>query len=292
MTALLKTKFAAFPDNIQVEAWDVKKWSALPVFFSQRNHKARMMMERHRSRFLQLKLPHLVVSAVCFPDGKVWKIDGHTRTEAWQTEGFPAPENVIVVIYHVQNSSEAREIYDMIDGRDSVKNGSDGIYSALREAKFSPISPLIASCEYNSPLNAVYGNAHKHFPKREQVKRAIPALRVFDSIFPEKDKFRMPCFTAVLMTIELDGVAALPFWVAYQKGRFDDGSKSNAPQIVARIVEVKPEAGAGGMQKMAGEILSVYFAWKQDANCVLDSSFVDNVLGNKVFSTARLLVKR
>lgn len=292
MTALLKTAASPMIADIEVETWPLKRWAALPVFFSQRNHKARIQLERHRSRFLRVKLPHLVVFAVCFPDGKTWKIDGHTRTEAWQTEGFPAPEDVLVVIYSVKDRAEAREIYDLIDGRDSVKNGSDGIYSALREAGFSPISPLIASCEYNSPLNAVYGNAHKHFPKHEQVKRALPALRLFDSIFPEKEKFRMPCFTAALMSIELDGAAALPFWDAYQKGRFEDGSKTNAPQIVAGIVASKPEAGAGGMCKMAGEILAIYNAWKQDANCVLDSSFADNVLGAKVLTSARLLIKK
>lgn len=262
-------------DDIRVQVMKLKDWAELPVFFTQRNHAARILQEKHRSRFVKLAPTHLIVSAVVMPDGMIYKVDGHTRTEAWKLEKVEVPQEVMVIKYHVKTPEEAREIYEMIDNRGSVKTGSDTIFSVMRDNGFTPISTLLYECSYNMALNIAFGTSGKSYPKSKQVQDALPYLRMFDEINPRKDKFRVAIFAAVLMTLRLDGTKALVFWDAYQKGEFRDGSRTNAHLVVAECDDLIAEeklGGTGVQREAAGKLLAIYLAWRANRNAIVSAN--------------------
>lgn len=305
MTALAKKTTAPLPfitssftvpsvADIRVQTMKLKDWAALPVFFTQRNHAARILKDKHRSRFNKLSPTHLVVSAVVMPDGLTYKVDGHTRTEAWKLDKAEKPSEVMVIKYHVKNGAEARAIYDMIDNRAPVKTGSDTIFSVMRDAGFDPSSAFILECGYNMALNVAFGTANKGYSKVQQVHDALPYLRMLDTINPNKNRFRVAIFAAALMTLRLDGTKALVFWDAYQKGKFEDGSRTNAHVVVAEFDKLLAEEEIGGTTKQrdaTGKLLAIYQVWRENRDAILSTSHFYSHDGLVAFDVFKAMIK-
>lgn len=246
----------------------ILEWGKMPIFEGQRNHDARANDPRNIEKFSDPLTTHWVVQAGMLPDGTLFKLDGHTRTEIWKALGVSPPE-VLVLLHHVADMNEAKKLYLSIDERRSAKNSADEIYSAMREAKFKPLSPLISSCQFNEALSIAARRPGRGYPKSEQMKDVMPVLRMFDKVLPDRTVFPTPITVAALLSIMRDGTKAVPFWKSYMKGEWEHGSAQSA---LAGYIERATWGKRADTVQAAGRCLAVYLLWAEDcARKVCDS---------------------
>lgn len=252
------------------------EWSKIPQFFSQRDHERRATETSHIRRFKDVLPTHLVVAMVVYPDGRRFKVDGHTRTQAWLSGVAVAPESLVVLSYKVQNKEEAKAIYNSIDSRESSKTSADALFSAMRELKMKMKSSALAKGDYGYALNLAHGkNANTHFTKHMQVEALKKEIELFDSILPEKKWFKVSSIAAGFMSVKRDGEKALVFWKAVNEGGFETPCMSNAHEAARQFIEMSKawaagEGGKTGRQAAVGILLFIYDQWASNPNAEFD----------------------
>lgn len=112
---------------------DVSSFCSLPDHPKQRETTLRAI--RTNSPGKHLSSPdkmHMDVKAVRY-QGKIYKLDGHTRAILWKSGKLKSFSNkVLCIIYEAENEKEFHKMYDRCDSADSVEKGQDRIYSALK----------------------------------------------------------------------------------------------------------------------------------------------------------------
>ena len=121
---------AIFP---AVQIMKVEKFCSLPEHPKQRetiNRAYKYNLEgKHLSKPDKM---HLDVKAVRF-QGKIYKLDGHTRAYLWKKGDLKTiSSSLICIIYEANDEAEFFSMYDRCDSADSVEKGTDRIYSALK----------------------------------------------------------------------------------------------------------------------------------------------------------------
>ncbi len=116
--------------------------------------------ERHLAKAKHLRVPHpthSVVHAAELPSGKLIKLDGHTRALGWKRKMFPAPVQVVVVIYPAKDRAEAEQIYKDFDSKNAVETARDKVSGAYNRHNFDPQSDFLQSGGIVSGLRLAYG---------------------------------------------------------------------------------------------------------------------------------------
>lgn len=173
---------------------------------------------------------HRNLAAAKLPNGKLIKLDGHSRGWLWDEELLsPPPNQLIVTIYPVKNRAEAIEYYRTFDNAAATETKRDRLFGAFRIHKFYPhhgylfnSSGLMSAIEFTVFPDHV--SMMKKLPFDEMVKPWIKTLQIFDAgDFTNHYSFRSAVMLAAIMTIRRDGNSAMSFWQAYHDG---GGSKS------------------------------------------------------------------
>lgn len=258
-----------------------KEWEKLPTFLSQRDTASRAMKKVNIEKFMNPLPTHFDVAAVCLRDGRMFKVDGHTRTVIWQAIGM-IPKEVHVRIYYCDSFDQARAIYDSIDERKSAKDSADTIYSAMRECNFTPISPLVSSCKFGEALNLSFRAPCRGYSKAQQVKDAISTLKILDQLLPTKEDFPTPITAAALLSIKRDGSAALRFWRAFTSGAAD--FSGNAHDLLTGYIKEAVWGKRAANLNTAGRCLAIYEAWSANPDVVLDSFYPFSLDGETVIA--------
>lgn len=116
--------------------------------------------ERHAARAKHLRTPHpthSTVAAAELPGGKLVKLDGHTRALMWRRKEIPAPVQVTVIVYHVENMAEAEKLYKDFDSRAALETTADKVSGAYNKHNFDPQSDFLKSGGIVSGLRLAYG---------------------------------------------------------------------------------------------------------------------------------------
>lgn len=287
-STLLKTAPVSLARSVSTVYMSLDEWNAIPTFMSQRNHEQRAKDPNHIRKFATVLKTHVVVSAAVLPNGDMFKLDGHTRPEIWKLKpNGDIPNEVLCLVFAVENLDEARELYLSIDSKRAVKTAMDEIFSAMRESEFKPVSPLISSCKFNEALSIAGRRAGRGYSKMEQVRDMISILKTFDKLLPTATTFVTPVAAAAMLSIMRDDEKALPFWEQYASGKWADNSAIAA--LDAYINAVDDEGNkttvwgkrADNIQ-VTGRCLSLYMLWFSNPARVVDAKHPYGVMGATV----------
>lgn len=194
----------------------VTAWIAVPDNPRQRNTEARATRSRH---LYKVSRDHTVVAAARLPDGKLVKIDGHTRALMWDRGEIERPDNVQVVLYDVASLEEAKEIYTHYDSPEAVEKSADRIFGSLREAGIVAESELIKSGKITNAMNMARKYAGVRGSVYEATRYFAASVCFLDSLNLRHGMFPTGVVGALLLTHHKYGSRAEKFWTAVAADR-------------------------------------------------------------------------
>jgi hypothetical protein len=199
-----------------------KEWSRIRGNPRQRN------TEDHAKRavhILTFDPVHVRVTAAQFPDGKLIKIDGHTRDYLWSNGLSDAPEVLYVDVWYVPDMDAAKDLYTKFDSQKAVETTTDQVFGAARELNLTFESELLRSHRYLAAVRHldVIKTGKRGYQNKTEIYDLIKdwqkELRLLDRCSPSRNKFSGGIVAASLLTFRLYGLDAFDFWDKYQHDR-------------------------------------------------------------------------
>lgn len=182
--------------------------------------------ERHAKRAKHLRNPHPVhqrVNAARLPDGRLIKLDGHTRALLWERGELQSPQTVLVDVWTCENEGAAAALYSTFDNRGAVETSSDQMFGAVRELHLEFSSDLLKSGLYVHAIRFGFAMLYSK-PKSDEmtvydlVGYWRPELELLDGCEPGRIRFVGGVTVAALITLRRYGAEATDFWKSYAKG--------------------------------------------------------------------------
>jgi len=242
----------------------VREWIAVPDNPIQRD------TERHAQKAKHLHTPkptHWIVFACEFPDGKIVKLDGHTRALLWKRNEIPQPRSghVECHLVPVKNEAEAMDLYRTFDSKEALETVADKVSGAFGHLKFHPDSVLLQRGGISSALKGVWnvycGRAmSSHEQKRDsngKIKKVpfdiYAAIDEFATELFALDSYNLKpgeCASGVLaafiLTYRRHGMKVVPFWTAvFGNGGERSHGKMDGVQAVVELILGTTRRGRG-----------------------------------------------
>lgn len=209
--------------------------------------------ERHAAKAKHLLTPlaiHAIVYAAELPDGKLIKLDGHTRALLWARNQVRHPAEVECHVIPVKDIEEAKRLYQTLDSKDALESVRDKVSGAFHEQNFAPESGLLKGGNIANALRMAW-NIRQGFGYRGGAPTGDPskqfniyaAVREFSNEIFALDAFQSSKFSptsgivaAFILTNRRHGIKVLPFWQAV----FADGGEKKAGRMdgVQALVEL------------------------------------------------------
>lgn len=222
-------------------------------------NRARAALRKH------LKTPHpthrnVSAAQLPLPDGRMFKVDGHTRTFLWAAGklAVPADGTVTVTVYPVRDLAEVMALFDTFDSPDAVMTSQDRIAGGKREHEvvlrsgcLSGTTSLHATSLKMCDAIALHGalEVQKSAPEHEIVGRWKPVLEMVDA--QGYHRVDTGLLAGILITWLLHaGTSRLSsmadFWASYFEGRKSGEARHWLPMEAVRFrVETEKRIGAG-----------------------------------------------
>lgn len=238
-----------------------------------------------RARHLMVPQPvHAMVHMARLPDGRTYKLDGHTRSYVWTAGLVEPPEYVEAQVWDCATLTEAKELYDTFDSPNAVENATDRVYGALREMDVSFQSHALRDQMFSAAVRMAYElmfgqNAARAASTHQLLTYWLPELVLLDNCDPTKKRFRGSIMAAALLTFRRYGPAASPFWAAWQAdaGTKIDGTMDAVQAYSERVERLAKEnllSGRKGYQTVARVTISAFEAYQREYVYVVGSSGV------------------
>lgn len=225
---MIKTSAKALPDHVEMTA---EQWANVPDNPRQRDTENRAK----RANYLLIPMQtHAVVSMAILPDGREFKLDGHTRSYMWQHGMVTPPKTLTVTLFYCATIAEVTTLYSTFDSASAVEKAPDRVFGAYREHGFEFKSPLLKSRKIVSALRNAYRLMHGHSNESSNDDHAIIGyfaneLQLIDECNPDNTNFPSTIFTAAIITLMRDGPNARHFWTKYSLGHgWQDGERMDA----------------------------------------------------------------
>jgi hypothetical protein len=189
----------------------LSKWLTVPDAPVQRD------TERHwrkaKPYLTKLREAHYTVHMAVTADGRMFKLDGHTRSYGW-SRGLTdtIPDYVTAVVHYVKDEEAVIEEYYTFDNSGQVKNAADQLFSAFKQFGIAYSSPFFRGCQgiVAAMKEALWevGKLYEIPGAPANLRRASVAtcveffqeqLRALDAIEPTKARFSGPPTAAFLM---------------------------------------------------------------------------------------------
>ena len=246
------------------------KWIAPSTFAkyltapSQRDHAARA--KNKRALHLLTACPHfkdgtdnahVPVDIAKTPDGKIYKVDGHTRSYIWEHglgEASP-PKKLLATIWDCANEESVNELYYRLDNSMAVETSADKYQGAIRKFGVQFQSPkLIKGHSVPSALGMAYHEfigISDRAQKRnvyESFETLLPELRLLDQCKLVDAKSVHERWPSVMIAVALTifaakGKEAVPFWSDYSENRgHKEGASMDGTQLLSEMLAKKKAA--------------------------------------------------
>lgn len=217
------------------------------------NPKQRLTKIRFEDKHLRVFKPaHLMVSAAVLPDGRIFKVDGHTRCLA-ANKGVASHLKAMTLkmeLYSVDSIEEVKRLYDTFDSRASVKTVQHSLQSAFKDQGLKLITPWIENGMIASSLTAAY----RHFArvnglsmnatKDQQVDAFKDAIILFDAIEPKQKKFVIGLGAGALLAFIKHGSIAADFFSDLNtSGGSEDGFERDAARMLVEYINEQRQRG-------------------------------------------------
>lgn len=250
--------------------------------------------ERHAAKAKHLRTPHpthAVVSAAELPNGKLVKLDGHTRALLWQRKEVEAPMQVLVNVYPVANMAEAEQLYQDFDSKEALETTRDKVSGAYNKHNFDPQSPLLQFGNVVQGLRialgvllggsvkaaAAGGMSDRASPRQKEVAKAsiyqminefTYELHTLDGFGLRQGQITSGIIAAFVISARKYGHEITPFWqgVFANTGSKADGQMDGI-EAVAQMIAVQRGKGNTSKMKvadMAARALMAVEKWRKD----------------------------
>lgn len=228
---------------------------------------------RHAAKADHLRNPHpihSIVNMAVLPDGRRFKLDGHTRGFLWEKGDVPAPAVLIVETWECENIDQVKQLYGYFDNSDAVETSTDRMFGAYREHGFEFKSPLLSSRKIATGARFAYQFLFGSRPAVDATEYDLlrywkPELYLLDGCMPNWKVFPTPITAASLLTFRRYGNDAFDFWDRYakDKGNKINGEKDAVQALHDRINSLRGHrklTNTGNIQSVIAVALSAYNA--------------------------------
>ncbi|QNH71651.1 hypothetical protein V1VFAS_121 [Rhizobium phage V1VFA-S] len=236
----------------------------VPAFVAINDHPRQRDTERHLKSAIKKHLAqpspvHKRVNIAVF-EGVRYKLDGHTRSMAWDRGLLKAPKEVKADIYHCETRDDLLEIYSHFDNKAAVETTPDKLSGALRQAGVAVVSEALAKYSFATALQvasrALGGECTDLYKNAEEFKTEIAML---DAISPVSSIFRVGVIAGAIILLRKHGTKIVPFLGALNS---NSGVKTTAecdPIYALSDVILRQNKGRGGFSRtleLAGKAVS------------------------------------
>ena len=245
----------------------VAQWAAVPRNPFQKEKRDERRNIDHLFVFIK---EHAIARMGIYPDGRVCKIDCHTRGRLYheRPELVDNPPSFLnVECFPVRDDAHAAERFKAVDNKKTAKNASDDVHGAFRLAGVSTESSFFQNANnIKAGLGYAYGvvmaavlselSPHDRAAKMktvtidDQVAYFINALNALDSVDVNRAKLPAPFITAFLIAYEKHGADVVPFFKRINEGTHGVKLGKKMCPIAAIEYERDTHKGAGQVQHM------------------------------------------
>lgn len=253
-----------------------EEWAALPVHPRQRN------TERHaRARHwtaakaadgaVAAVLNHVVAADL---DGKLYKVDGHTRTYLWEAGQLPVPETVTVDVYRVRDEAELLRIYNAFDAPTAAERPTDMVWGAYRQhgieissgrLRGGLIMPALAIALLGNRYRPATKNPNLRIDPYEAVGLFRHELQILDELCVDRGVFASGVLATALLCLAVHPQER-EFWsrLSRREGAKQDGKVDPVEAVLQEIdgMRVAKRGSFGAAQvELAGRTMRGFEAW-------------------------------
>jgi hypothetical protein len=241
-----------------------EEWFTVPDCPIQRDTK-RHADKASKSHLKEQSSAQLIVHMATLPDGRCFKIDGHTRSLLWEDGRLPVPELLHVMVHPCQSLQEVLHLYTHFDGQGQAEDAPDKVYGAFRFHKISPNSSLIKKCRLAMVMRALPYPGNNTYDAVSCWKKEIIA---FDNTGPVPGThFPSGVLAGALATFRRHPKAAIAFWTNYQNDQgVKSGKERDGVQALREFVQRRRKTTgrdcASNIYDLACRVISTFESWR------------------------------
>lgn len=256
--------------------------------------------EAHARRADHLKTPHpahLKVNMARLPDGRKYKLDGHTRSFMWQSGAVEAPPMLSVDVWNCRTLEDAKGLYSTFDSKKAVESAADQIFGAKREHGIKYESPLLANGKFSAGMRFAEGCLFGDSVARDLSIYDLLAnwgdeLSMLDDCKPTTKRFHTGIIAAALLTFRRYGADAQEFWAAFALGA---GTKANGEVDAVQALEERMErrraesrlTGSTNLTEIVGIAISAYERFRHGETYIAERVVGDTKVRGSGIKTTR-----
>ena len=164
-------------------------------------------------------------------NGKLYKVDGHTRALLWMSGALPDPGFVYATVYRCKTRDELNALYATFDTQSAAVTMYDRVTGAYREQGLELRSKRLRAGTIVDALSIAQrgiarssqsaGESEEDWDVYDAVATFAPELRLLDTVDPQPEVFHTGIVSAALLALALDATA-LDFFALFSRGQ---GSK-------------------------------------------------------------------
>jgi hypothetical protein len=211
-------------------------------------------------------------------DGKLYKVDGHTRALLWNLKKLKSPASVYATVYRCQTRAELIDLYGTFDSQAAVEKQQDRVTGAMRQLHLKFQSKRLRYGAITDALSIAMrgvargkdasGKQYDEFDVYEAFEMFAPELRLLDAVDPQPDVFHSGVIAAALLTLALD-VQTIGFFVRVSK---PTGKKKEEPpfdpmQAIRWLMKNTRQEGTGRakitQEDICSTVLGAIDIWKR-----------------------------
>ena len=161
-------------------------------------------------------------------DGKLTKVDGHTRALLWAEGRLPAPAEVLATVYRCRDRLELNELHAAFDTQSAAETVFDKVTGAFSEQGLVLTSKRLRSGTIADALSIATrgvargqdaeGGTGDDFDVYGAVALYADELRLLDTVNPQNETFYTGLLAAALLSLACDP-STLEFFRAISNGR-------------------------------------------------------------------------
>lgn len=228
--------------------------------------------EHHANYATHLRSPaptHYAVEVCKLPNGRLIKIDGHTRGFLWHEGRLLPPEVVVARCWLVPDLEAAKDLYTLFDNQKAAENLSDKLHGAKREFGLEFTSTMLSGDKFGSGLataHSTWFDSKYRSNPYELLPQWKKELALLDACDPHVTDFIVPVFAASLILLRIDREGATNFITAFatDAGTKDKGNIDAVEAFRIALSNIKAKRqmfGAVSHRKIMKLMISMYEAY-------------------------------
>ncbi|OSM04169.1 hypothetical protein [Magnetofaba australis] len=245
-------------------AISLEEWLTVPDNPIQRNT-ARHAEAANNKHLKEAASTHSVVHMATLPDGRCFKLDGHTRALLWEEQKLTPPEQIIVIDHPCSSVAEAQDLYTHFDNHLTVEMAPDKVYGAYRLHGIIPVSTLLKTCRLTTVMKVLPGAGNDIY---EDIGNWKSEIEEFDAVDPVSGAhFLSGVIAGALITFRRYPEDAAKFWLKYQQDAgWKHGQERDGVQALREYVPQRKNQGqrenASSATELAERVISAFENWR------------------------------